>query len=73
MDVVYIDDVVGELIHALRGAAKRDADGYCSVPVHYETTLGHIAERVLSFLALRRGLEAPDCSDVLTKSSTRHI
>ena len=65
MDVCYIDDVVEELIQALRGNPNRQANGYCVVPVHHETTLGHIAETILSFPAL--GLGVPDLEDPLTK------
>ena len=65
MDVCYIDDVVEELIQALRGNPNRTRDGYCAVAVHHETTLGHIAETILSFPQL--GLEVPDLSDPLTK------
>ena len=67
MDVVYIDDVVEEMIRALRGEANRLADGYCAVPVHHETTLGHIADTILSFPKLRQDLGVPNFSDPLTK------
>lgn len=65
MDICYIDDVVEELIAALRGNPNRQEDGYCAVPVHYETTLGHIARTITSFADL--GLEVPDLADPLTK------
>lgn len=67
MDVVYIDDVVEELIRALRGHAARQEDGFCAVPVHYGTTLGVIADTILSFPKLREGLEVPRLDDPLTK------
>ena len=67
MDVVYIDDVVEELIAAIRGHANRLADGYCAVPVHYETTLGVIADTIRSFPSLRESLAVPDLADSLTK------
>lgn len=67
MDVVYIDDVVEELIQALRGHANRQEDGYCSVPVHHETTLGVIADTILSFPAMQQTLEVPRLDDPLTK------
>ena len=66
MDVVYIDDVVEEMIQALRGHANRRG-GYCTVPVHYETALGHIADTILSFPALRESREVPQLNDPLTK------
>lgn len=67
MDVVYIDDVVEEMIQALRGKANRDEAGYCAVPVHHETTLGFIADTILSFPALRENLGVPQLDDPLTK------
>ena len=67
MDVVYIDDVVEELIQALRGNANKEADGFCAVPVHHETTLGVIADTILSFPKLRETLEVPQLDDPLTK------
>lgn len=67
MDLVYIDDVVEEFIRALRGKANRLANGFCAVPVHHETTLGHIAETILSFPKLRESLEVPKLDDPLTK------
>lgn len=66
MDLAYIDDVVEEMLRALRGNACREGD-YCAVPVHHETTLGHIAQTVLSFPELRNGLEVPELDDPLTK------
>lgn len=67
MDIVYIDDVVDELIHALRGAENRGADGYCSVPVHHEASLGFIADAIRSFPMLRESLGVPQLDDPLTR------
>ena len=67
MDLAYVDDVVEELLRALHGKPNRLANGYCAVPVHHETTLGHIAETILSFPKLRETLEVPMLSDPLTK------
>lgn len=67
MDVAYIDDVVEELIQALRGRTNRVADGFCAVPVHYETTLGLLAHTIQSFPALRQTLEVPKLDDPLTQ------
>ena len=66
MDLAYIDDVVEEMFQALRGNACRKGD-YCAVPVHHETTLGHIAETIFSFLRMRDRLEVPELNDPLTK------
>ena len=66
MDLVYIDDVVEEFIRALQGRANRLPDGFCAVPTHHETTLGHIADTILSFPKMRESLEVPLLSDPLT-------
>lgn len=65
MDVVYIDDLVDELLRALGG--QETGDGmFCSVPVHYQTTLGVIADTIQSFPVIRDSLGVPDFSDELT-------
>lgn len=67
LDLVYIDDVVEEFLQALRGAAHHTADGFCAVPVHYETTVGHVADIIASFPRLRETLEVPKMDEPLTK------
>ncbi len=65
MHVVYIDDLVESLIDLLNGV--RTMDGlYCAVPTTYHTTLGHIAESILSFRAVRDMGVLPDLGDPLT-------
>lgn len=67
MDLVYIDDLLEEMIRALRGEATKGEGGYYSVPIHHETTLGHIADTILSFPGLRESLAVPQLDDSLTK------
>ena len=67
MDVVYIDDVVEELIQALRGKANKLENGYCAIPVHHETSLGWLADTILSFPKLREELGVPRLDDPLTR------
>ncbi|MBR4899550.1 MAG: hypothetical protein IKZ46_01300, partial [Victivallales bacterium] len=67
MTLVYIDDVVEELIQAMRGHANRLGDGYCVVPVEYECTLGWLAETIQSFPSLRKTLEVPMLGNSLVK------
>lgn len=67
MDVVYIDDVVDEMIQALRNNANKTAGGYCMVPVHHETTLGVIADIISSFSGLEEQLAVPKLDEALTK------
>ena len=66
MDVCYIDDLTDEMINALSGKENRSGS-YCSVPVHYETTLGVIADAIKSFPAMRLKLGVPDMSDGLKR------
>jgi len=66
MSLVYIDDVVTELIHALLG--KETMNGvYAKVPVEHHTTLGELADLLHSFRASREDLSIADLSDPLTK------
>lgn len=67
MDLVYIDDVVEEFIQALRGNASRLPNGFCTVPIHYETALGHVADTILAFPGMRDSLQIPQLDDPLTK------
>ena len=48
MTLVYIDDVVDELINALKGEENRN-DDYCFVPVEHKITLGEIVDLIYSF------------------------
>ena len=67
MTLVYIDDVVEELIQAMRGHANRQGDGYCYVPVEYQCELGWLAETIKGFPSLRQTLEVPMLGDSLVK------
>lgn len=60
LELVYIDNVVDELILALRGQAHRDENGYCYVPVTHQVKLGEIAELIQSFRDMRQNLGVPD-------------
>lgn len=64
MDIVYIDDLIDEMLRALNGKEHRSGD-YCYVPVHDETNLGFIADTIRSFPALRTSLGVPDFSNPL--------
>lgn len=48
MTLVYIDDVVDELIAALKGNENRDGD-FCKIPVEHKITLGEIVDLIYSF------------------------
>lgn len=63
MTLVYIDDVVSELISALQGLANINEDGYCCVPAEHKITLGEIAELLYSFKGSRETKLIPDMTE----------
>lgn len=60
MHLVYIDDVVEELLNALHGNPHINKEGYGYVPVEYEITLGEIVDILYSFKESRQNLMIPD-------------
>lgn len=67
LELVYIDDLLEELLRAMRGIPTRGEDGFCRVPVSYRVTVGRLAERLTAFAGLRERLEVPDLGDGLTR------
>lgn len=67
MKLVYIDDVVTELIHALEGKPSLCAGGFCAVPIEHTIKLGEIADRIVSFRTSREMRSVPDMSDEFTR------
>lgn len=63
MHLVYIDDVVEELLQALDYHPHVNADGYCYVPAEYEITLGEIVNLLYSFKESRKNLMIPDMTE----------
>lgn len=66
MTLVYIDDVVNELINALQGRETRDGN-YCRVPEVYKIKLGEIVDLIQGFKASRENKSVPNMSDRFTK------
>ncbi len=66
MNLVYIEDVVNELINALEGKENRRGD-YCEVLIVHTITLGEIVELIYSFKKSREERSIPDMSDAFTK------
>lgn len=66
MTLVYIDDVVREMISALMGQANKIGD-YYKIPVEYKITLGDIADLIYSFKYSRKSLQLPNLSDTFIK------
>lgn len=66
MNLVYIDDVVAELINALKGNENSVGD-YCEVPVVHTITLGEVVRLVHTFKESREERSIPDMSNQFTK------
>ncbi|NLY21664.1 MAG: capsular polysaccharide biosynthesis protein CapF [Tissierellia bacterium] len=66
MNLVYIDDVVHELINALEGKENRKGL-FCEVPKVYTITLGEIVDLIYSFKKSREERTVPDLSNEFTK------
>jgi UDP-2-acetamido-2,6-beta-L-arabino-hexul-4-ose reductase len=66
MNLIYIDDVVEELINALNGK-ENNVGSFCEVPVVHTITLGEIVDLAYSFKKSREERSIPDMSDVFTK------
>lgn len=58
LTLLYIDDVVDELLRALAGNETRDGT-FCCVPVTHKATLGEIADLIYSFKESRETLGVP--------------
>lgn len=66
MNLVYIDDVVNELINALEGKENR-VNLFCEVPIVHTITLGEIVDLIYSFKKSREDRSVPNMSDAFTK------
>jgi UDP-2-acetamido-2,6-beta-L-arabino-hexul-4-ose reductase len=64
--LIYIDDLVDELINALNGNETR-VDEYCYVKPTYEVKLGKLAKLFYSFKQSRMDLSIPNMYDPLIK------
>lgn len=66
LTLVYIDDVVEELLRALAGAATACGD-FCRVPEEYPVVLGDVVDALYSFRASREERSVPDMADPFVK------
>lgn len=66
VELIYIDDLVNELINALEDNANI-IDNYAYVSPVYRTTVGKLANTFNSFKESRKDLSIPNMSDELTK------
>lgn len=51
LTLLYIDDLVAQLLDALTGQPHRGEDGFCALPVTYATTVGALARMIGGFSA----------------------
>lgn len=63
MRLVYIDDLVQELLAAMDEHPHVGADGYCFVEQVHEATLGEIVNLLYSFKESRKNLLIPDLTE----------
>lgn len=61
--LIYIDDVVEELISALNGRENRNNTGFCLVQPDYTVTLGEIVDLLQEFKNSRETKIVPDMTD----------
>ncbi|WP_142827208.1 polysaccharide biosynthesis C-terminal domain-containing protein [Planococcus soli] len=66
MKLVYIDDVISELISSLNGKGNLVEDFY-EVPEFYTVSLGEVAQLIYSFNRNQKELSIPDFSNEFTK------
>jgi len=66
MNLVYIDDVVNELVNAFEGKENK-VDSFCEVPVVHTITLGEIVDLIYTFKKSREDRSVPNMSDAFTK------
>lgn len=59
MTLVYIDDVVDELLNALKGEENSEGD-FCKVPVEHKITLGEIVDLIYTFKNQPQSLIMPE-------------
>ncbi len=64
LDLVYIDDLLEEMIRALDGRETKIGD-FCTVPVQYKTNLGFISQTIQSFPQIRESFEVPNFENSL--------
>lgn len=62
LSLVYIDDLVDEMVRALEGHPTKTGC-FHTVPVSHSARLGDLAERILSFRECREDYSVPDLGD----------
>jgi len=62
LTLLYIDDVVDELLRALVGEETKNGT-FCAVPVSHKVTLGELADLIYSFRESRKNLSVPQVAE----------
>ena len=61
LELLYIDDLVDEMIHALKGEVLPSAEGkYCYCPITHKATLGEIVDLLHKFADMPKTLMIPE-------------
>lgn len=63
LKLVYIDDLIDEILNAMEGQPHRTDGAYCSVPVSYRVTLGEIVRLLQTFHDQPQTLLLPQIPD----------
>ena len=63
LELVYIDDLIDEILNAMEGQPHRTDGAYCSVPVSYRVTLGEIVRLLQTFHDQPQTLLLPQIPD----------
>ena len=63
LELVYIDDLVQELLRAIENNETKDEYGYCYVPEIHRATLGEIVDLLYSFKESRKNLFIPNLTE----------
>lgn len=63
LELLYIDDLVEEMLNALKNEENRGDDGYCYAMPTHKVTLGEIVDLLYSFKESRENLFVPDMTE----------
>ena len=67
LELLYIDDLVEEMLRALNGEEHRDEKDYCYCPITFRVTLGEIVDLLEEFKESRENLGVPNMSNGFAK------
>lgn len=66
MSLIYIDDVIEELVNALEGRENKNRE-FCTVSMVHTVAIGEIVRLIYSFRKGREEISVPDMADAFTK------